>query len=114
MTDIDILMTAIGMPDFTGRPFLTAAIELGLSDAFALDCITKWAYRDIARQFGVGYTTVERNMRHVIKRWWLSGGGNRFEELTGVKFYKRPANRVFLLAVVDVLRYQGVYVLGLI
>lgn len=114
MTDIDILLTAIGMPDYLGRRYISAIVEMGLRDAFALDRLTECAYWYVSKQFRVGYTSVERDMRLVILRWWEAGGGEVFEQVTGIRFTRRPKNHVFLRAMVDVLWYQGVYVMGLI
>lgn len=114
MTDIDILLSAINMPDYLGRRYISAIVEMGLRDTFALERLTECAYWYVSKQFHVGYTSVERDMRHVIMRWWEAGGGDLFESITGVKFYRRPKNHVLLKTMVDVLWYQGVYVLGLI
>ena len=71
------------------------AVYLSAEEPERLTLVTKWLYPDVARQFGVSWSCVERNLRTVTRIAWIN---NRelLEKLAGKELPSVPSSTQFL------------------
>ena len=71
------------------------AVYLSAEAPERLTLVTKWLYPDVAKQFGVSWTVIERNLRTVSRIAWEN---NRplLEQLAGEEIPQIPSSSKFV------------------
>jgi len=99
-TKIHKVLLSIGIPpNLLGYAYIITAIELITQNPFYLRTMTKCLYQDIAIQYDVSVSSVERAIRNAISVGWLHGN---IKTIDGI-FYNCvdpekgfPSNSIFL------------------
>ena len=69
------LLRRLGFPGhYTGFPYLARAVALVLADPPLLYQLFKRLYPEVARAFGTSPACVEKDLRTLIRVFWLWGG----------------------------------------
>ena len=82
-------------------------IEQASENPAAATLITKRLYPETAKHFNATPSTVERNLRTVIRACWNWPDHTFLEEVAGTHLYRQPTNREFLDIAAAYLRRQG-------
>lgn len=95
--DAERLLRALGVSGkLAGFQPAAYMVERVRSDPGHLRLITKRLYRETARKFGVSPTSVERNLRTVVRCCWRRTGPVLLEEVAGTALWAPPTNSEFL------------------
>lgn len=90
-------------PNLKGYSYLKYAIPYIIKNKYSIDVITKELYPEIARVFKTEPKSVERNIRNCIEISWETSS-EKYKDIFGYEFKKRPTNKEFIHAVVDYIR----------
>ena len=71
------------------------AVYLSAEEPERLTLVTKWLYPDVARQFGVSWFCVERNLRTITRIAW-SNNRELLEKLAGREIPSIPTSTQFI------------------
>ena len=71
------------------------AVYLSAEEPERLTLVTKWLYPDVARQFGVSWFCVERNLRTITRIAW-SNNRELLEKLAGKEIPDVPTSTQFI------------------
>ena len=82
-------------------------IEQVRENPAAAALITKRLYPETSKCFDASPSTVERNLRTVIRTCWNWPDHTLLEELAGIHLYRQPTNREFLDMTAAYLRRQS-------
>lgn len=85
-----------------GYRFARECIFMTLKDPSMADSVTKILYPAVAKQYDTTWTSVERDIRNAIEIAWKRSDGN----MPGFSTVRRPANREFILTIVDRVRFE--------
>ncbi len=92
------LLRGLGItPNYAGYFQTARAVELCAADPERLTLVTKLVYAEIGKQYGVKWTTVERNIRTVAAAAW-EHSPLAMEELMGCPLCSRPFASKFIAA----------------
>lgn len=95
--DAEQLLRRVGASGkFKGFPSAVYMIERAEKDPSVTVLVTKRLYPETARHFGVSVTSVERNLRTVIRACWERPDRDFLEEVAGTRLCRRPTNSEFL------------------
>lgn len=105
--ETSILLKDFGIaPNLYGYKYLGAAIELVQEDESILHAVVKEMYTLIAKTYDVTPCSVERDMRHAIKRGFKVAGGTEIVKKafgnTLSNYY--PSNAHFIATMVEILK----------
>ena len=84
-------------PNYAGYFQTMRAVEMCASEPERLTLITKLVYAEVGKQYGVKWSTVERNIRTVATAAWTHNP-EAMEELMGCKLISRPHSSKFVAA----------------
>ena len=102
-----LLLQAGVDPSLTGYEYLRMAVKLCYEDKSHLRYVTKQLYWDIAKEFDVKPSSVERCMRFAIESMKKTEGGWFRKEVVGLLENKRElTNSQFLAVCVEILMMQ--------
>lgn len=87
-------------PNLKGYGYLKFAIPYIIENRHGVELITKELYPEIAKVFNTEPKSVERNIRNCIEISWETAA-DKYRNIFGYKFNKRPTNKEFIHAVVD-------------
>ena len=107
--EIQIILRELGI-GYTYRGYRSAviAVSLAVEDENRLDSIVNNIYMETAKQTGVKWTAVERNIKTVIQRAWRTNPA-RLCEISGYPLSKPPTVSEFIDMMYNyVVRYSGI------
>lgn len=85
-----------------GYEYVTDCIEMAIEDRSTADSVTKILYPAVAKKNETSWTSVERDIRNAISLAWKRSGG----KFKGFHHSQRPANREFILNIVERVRFE--------
>lgn len=92
---------------YRGRQAVIAAVQLALEDEDRLRSVTKGIYMEAAQRCGDSWTSVERNIRTVSRRAWMSNP-DYLEQLAGYPLSGPPsASELIEMLANDAMRHSG-------
>ena len=90
------LLYALGLSaNYRGFYCILSAVKIAACDPGALTEITKQIYQPIARQRGISWKSVERNIRTCVDRIW-STNLLKLQQLTGWSAPYKPTSAQFI------------------
>ena len=94
----------LGMPaNLRGYHFVRLAICMCIEDVENLNYITKHLYPEIAKQFKITSSAVDRAIRTAIEKTWSRGNPNVLNKV--FRHSKgNPTNKEFILTIADILK----------
>ena len=96
-------------PNLKGYRYLKFAIPYIIANNHGIDVITKELYPEIAKVFNTEPKSVERNIRNCIELSWATAA-DKYRNIFGYEFKKRPTNKEFLHTVVDYIMENFMYI----
>ena len=104
--EVERLVRSLGIgATYRGYSYLNYGIQLCLKDENYLLAISKALYPEIAKAYGATSSSVERDIRTVIKVCWERGNRNLLQELAFHPLEYRPTAGEFLDILVASIRY---------
>ena len=95
--EIELLIRSLGInATYRGYRYLCYGIKLCLEDEDYLLCISKLLYPEIARIFHTSSSSVERDIRTVIRVCWERGNLTLLQEIALHPILIRPTSSEFL------------------
>ena len=105
--EIELLIRSLGINGtYRGYRYLCYGIKLCLEDEDYLLCISKLLYPEIARIFHTSGSSVERDIRTVIRVCWERGNIHRLREIALHPLLDRPTAGEFLDILVTHLHHR--------
>lgn len=107
--NIYLILKKLGVPcNTTGYKYIKLALLI-LSRADRIFSITRELYPQIASEFGISASNVERNIRYAIQRTIDRINPKDAKEILGTWDINKdtPTNKQFLSAVLEYLRYNN-------
>ena len=104
------LMLEIGVPDhMIGYPYVISAVKMLLEDPSMINRMTTSVYPGLAAQFNTKAPRVERSIRNVIERTWITGDLGAIDKYFGniVNPEKgRPTCSEFIARLANIVRME--------
>lgn len=95
--EIERLIRSLGIgATYRGYRYLSYGIELCLSDEDYLLCVSKLLYPRIAKEFSTTSSSVERDIRTVVKICWERGNRPLLEDIALYPLVHKPTTSEFL------------------
>lgn len=78
-----------------GYRAVTAAVEIAMRKPQSLTMVTKWLYPEAARQCGMSWQALEKNLRVTVSYIWANHP-DRLQKLAGEKLNQKPTASQFI------------------
>lgn len=88
--------------NYKGYDYAAYAIWLTVQDATRVQLVTKWLYPDVAANYGVEPSKVERNIRTLVSVI-CDEDPEAMHKVLGIKLAKKPTNARFIALMSDYL-----------
>ena len=82
------------------------AIWLAIEQPERLQLITKWLYPEVAVQYGTNWRAIERSVRRIINRIWLTNP-DLLRKIAHNRLYSRPTATEFIAILAAYISKQG-------
>ena len=90
MTEEELLKELKIWPNFNGYQYLMKGFALIRENPDYLQSVTKRLYPDIARDYKLGWSSVERAIRTVLNNCWNRGNRELLDQMAGYHLNRRP------------------------
>lgn len=84
---------------YIGFQYTVYGITKNIKNPELITYICKGLYAEIATQYHVNISNVERNIRTIINTIWASGNKTLLDEICGTELIKKPKNAFFIDAI---------------
>lgn len=103
-------MLRLGIPaHLKGYNYIRSSVMKCIEDPEVATSVTKLLYPDIAKEFKINSSKVERSIRNAIEIGWLRGDSSIQDKLFGYSNLdegERPSNSEFIAILADNIRMQ--------